>query len=56
MYTKKELKAMSNRQLLRALEGACYAVCHKDTKTNCINLDRVHDELLERLERGGKLE
>ena len=50
MYTKKEIAAMSNKQLVRAFENACYAVCHRETKTHCKNLDNIQAEILKRLQ------
>ena len=51
MYSRKELQNMTNEQLLRLHENLCFAICHKETKRNSINLDRVKEEILQRLNR-----
>ena len=50
MYSLKALRALTNKELVKAYESACYAVCHKETVSNCKGLDQIEKVLLERLE------
>ena len=41
--------AHSNDELIIAMENACFAICHKDTKKNQQELERIEAELRRRM-------